>query len=226
MDYKIRRFRNHLFIHLAEGEFLIDTGAAKSFSNAGSISLSPEHQYSVLQNFLGITADKVNLYLGSNCVGLIGADILSKFCVGIDLQEEVLSLEDEMPALPASCLHSFRSVDELVLINLRLEDQWYRLFVDTGAPFNYLSRDFIEGKAVQEIDDFHPLIGWFKTYTYYYNTYINSDLYLWEFARMPEFLHRAVTEAGGDGILGIQLFLHHRIWLDYKAGRIAIIKFS
>jgi hypothetical protein len=68
----------HLFVELEEHLWLFDTGAPTSFGAAERLLIAGE-QFSLSSSYFGLTASTLSQYVGFECSGLLGADVLGRF---------------------------------------------------------------------------------------------------------------------------------------------------
>jgi len=221
LKFPLQIINEHLFIELRDGLYLIDTGAAGSFSQSLAVCFSDEHSYSVPNEFLGVNCALLDKYIHCESAGLIGANLLSKFALGINLSQGCLVLEDAFQAddfkqKPQFFELNFQLRQSLLLMEFEVENKMLRLFVDTGAPSSYLQPDFEGGVAKGKVSDFHPFIGAFESENRSCELLIGSNQHQWDFALMPEALNRAVASAEGQGLMGLDLFRNYEIWIDYQ----------
>jgi hypothetical protein len=74
----------HLFLETAGGLWLFDTGAPRSFGP--TLTLAGE-QFRLSSSYLGLTADTLSRFVGVECIGVLGADVLGRFDFVLDLRE-------------------------------------------------------------------------------------------------------------------------------------------
>lgn len=228
MKFALQIINEHLFIELRDGLYLIDTGSAGSFSDSREIAISPETVFSVADNFLKVNSSLINKYVECKCSGLLGANLLSKFILGINMLDSCLYLEEcnSESFVKTDFLEStFEFRQSLILCSFEVADMQLPLFVDTGAPMSYLPIDFENGKPGKTIKDFHPFIGSFESQSRLCEIQLGNDKYEWEFGLMPELLNRAVLSAGGKGLMGLDLFRSYEVWVDYHSSKMYLRKF-
>lgn len=149
-------------------------------------------------------------------------DIIHRYPLQISLSDNMLFIDDNANYAP-----SFKGTlaQGLIAIEMLVNKRALRMIVDTGAPIAYIKRTIVAGLApVREVEDFNPLIGTFKTYTYRCEVnLIIEDLpslpsYHQEFGILPVRLESILSMLHFDGIIGIDLFKRYRIQI--KAGKL------
>ena len=77
----------HLFVELKEQLWLFDTGSPKSFSKLKNLTIA-DVQFTLCKDYLGLSAATLSEFVGVQCVGLLGADILGHFDHILDLRKK------------------------------------------------------------------------------------------------------------------------------------------
>ena len=93
-NYIVYLENNHIFIELDRKKWLIDTGAPSSFGEVHTIELAGK-DFSVPEDYMGLSASKLTEYIGVEYQGLIGVDILNNFDLAIDLGNNRLGISSE-----------------------------------------------------------------------------------------------------------------------------------
>jgi hypothetical protein len=65
----------HLFVEMEGNWWLFDTGAPTSFGNARNLTIAGK-QFALSSSYMGLSATTLSQFVGVECLGLLGADIL------------------------------------------------------------------------------------------------------------------------------------------------------
>lgn len=74
----------HLYLKIDQALWLFDTGAPTSFGVHGTITLENE-TFRVGSSYLGLTPETLSSFVGVDCIGLLGADVLGRFDFILDV---------------------------------------------------------------------------------------------------------------------------------------------
>lgn len=74
----------HLYLKIGQVLWLFDTGAPTSFGVNGTVTLKNE-TFPVGSSYLGLTAETLSSFVGVDCIGLLGADVLGRFDFILDV---------------------------------------------------------------------------------------------------------------------------------------------
>jgi hypothetical protein len=199
----------HLFVELDGGLWLFDTGSPASFGDLDEITFDDE-RFQLGNDYMGLSASTLSQYIGVECLGLIGADILSHFDHLFDIPNGELTittghLKHAGTALPLS---EFMGIP---ILTAQIEGRDYRMFFDTGAQVSYFQDDSIESfPSAGSITDFYPGFGQFQTDTYQVPISLSDcDLTL-RCGRLSGLLAATFTMADTSGIIGNQI-LENRV---------------
>jgi hypothetical protein len=152
----------HLFLELSGELWLIDTGAPSSFGESRDLSLAGE-RFPLGSDYLGLTAATLSEFVGVDCVGLLGGNVLGRFDHLFDTAggRIILSageLGHDGRSLP---LEDFMGIP---IVTARIAGSDCRMFFDTGAQYSYFEGDGLEDyPAAGNVTDFYPGLGRFET---------------------------------------------------------------
>jgi hypothetical protein len=68
----------HLFVELDGNLWLFDTGAPTSFGISQSLAIAGE-RFNISASYFGLNATSLKQFVGVQCSGLLGADVLGRF---------------------------------------------------------------------------------------------------------------------------------------------------
>jgi hypothetical protein len=195
----------HLFIELNGELWLLDTGAPNSFGTSRNLSLAGE-QFNLGSNYLGLTAATLSGFVGVQCVGLLGADVLGRFDIIFDVPNETITLSTEELSLPGQSvlLNEFMGIP---ILTAQIRGRDFRMFFDTGAQISYLQDDLlVEFPAAGQVSDFYPGVGKFQTETHTVDVRVGTSSFSVRCGSLPGLLGMTLMMADTQGILGNQIF--------------------
>lgn len=191
----------HLFVEMEGGRWLFDTGAPTSFGDAQSIAVAGE-RFTISSSYMGLSATTLSRFVGVDCIGLLGADILGCFDHIIDCSNGALTISTaELP-------HSGQSVhlDEFMgipIVTARIGGSDYRMFFDTGAQVSYFQDESLATyPVVGTIVDFYPGVGQFQTETHEVPVSLGEVAFALRCGTLPSVLGMTLMMAGTAGIVG------------------------
>jgi hypothetical protein len=212
-NYLYQRVHGHIIVNLDGRLCVLDTGSALSIG-AYPITIKGR-EFDVHDSYLDVTCDYLSQEIGTDVEGLIGADIISQFTLGIYPDEHRVQF-DERPAEGAIVvpIGNFMGVP---IVKFACNAKVLPAFFDTGAPLSYLLAEELQGlqpEGVQE--EFYPLIGNFLTPVYHLPIKVGGECHTLRFGCLPEEL-RPMLEAGGvKAILGTELLKHFGMCLSVR----------
>lgn len=212
-NYIYQMIHGHIIVNLAGRPCVLDTGSPFSIGYY-PITLS-NLEFEVQDSYLDVTCEYLSREIGMPIEGLIGADIISHFSMGIYPTEQMVQFGNS-PAESAIVIPTDNFMD-IPILRIGLEDKVLPTFFDTGAPLSYLLPEYLAGKehdCVQE--DFYPLIGNFLTKVYSQEIVVGGQTRSLRFGELPEDLHRIVEAGGAKGIIGTELLKHFGLCLSIR----------
>lgn len=199
----------HLFVKLEGNLWLYDTGAPTSFGATDSLSFAGE-QFGLPSSYFGLTAATLSQYVGVECSGLLGADVLSRFDHILDTAGGKLNVST------AELSHDGQSVrlDEFMgipIVTASVGGSDYRMFFDTGAQISYFQDDSLTRfPSAGSVTDFYPGVGQFQTDTHQVPVSLGGVAFVLRCGGLPGLLGATLMMAGTQGIVGNQV-LNDRI---------------
>ncbi len=89
--------------------------------------------------------------------------------------------------------------------------------LDTGAKISYIGSEQTSTlMAVDEREDFNPMIGRFSTPIYELETTIADTSFVVKFGNLPSVMSLPLKMIGIDGIIGYDLFAAYTVIMDFK----------
>ena len=194
----------HPFVELNGELWLLDTGAPTSFGKSTSISLAGE-QFSLGSSYLGLTSATLAGFVGVQCVGLLGADVLGRFDHILDVPGGTLSIST------AELSHAGQTVRladfmGIPILTAQIAGTDYRMFFDTGAQISYFQEDSIaDFPAAGPVTDFYPGVGQFQTETHQVEVTLGGVAFKLRCGTLPGLLGATLMMADTEGIVGNQI---------------------
>lgn len=206
--FPLKIHQGHIFIQIEDELMLSDTGAPNSFGSLSKLTLAGQ-QFSLRDNYLGLTPDSLSSFVGVSTSGLIGSDILGVFDLIIDSPGNTVTFATEnlTCAGHAVALDSFMGIP---IISVVIGFAAYRMFFDTGAQISYFQDDSLtDFPSAGEVKDFYPGLGQFMTETHTVDLKVGEYTFSLRCGKLPDLLGFTLMMADTQGILGNQ-FLHDR----------------
>lgn len=217
--FQINLFKGHPIIKDAENIMFIDTGAPSTIHVANSLFFCSDN-FNCLTNYMGLTVQKISEMLGTEITTLIGADILSNFKVLFDYKNEVVAFsKDETNSLRNETpISSFMGIP---IIELTVDNQKLKFFLDTGAKLSYLDSELTSQQtSIGREEDFYPGVGKFETECYEILTNLGDKEFNVKYGNLPSLLQLTLMLSGTNGIIGFDFFNNFKVCLDIKNGKI------
>lgn len=207
-DLSLNIKKGHLFVEIDGDDWLLDTGAPTSF---GTCQIRIEgRDFPMPSNYMGLTAAQLTGFVDHPTTGIIGADILNKFDILIDMKSERLFFSTEQIALDGEVLE----IDDFMgvpIVQAKISGAERRMFFDTGAQISYFQDDSLDTyPAIGSVTDFYPGIGQFQTETYRVDAIIGNMRYDLCCGSLPLLLGITLMLAETEGIIGNEI-LHDRL---------------
>jgi hypothetical protein len=196
----------HLFVELEGHLWLFDTGAPTSFGAADSLLMGNE-QFSLSSNYFGLTAETLSQYVGVECSGLLGADVLGRFDHILDTTGGRLTIST------TELSHDGQRVnlDEFMgipIVTTRIGGSDYRMFFDTGAQISYFQEESLtDFPQAGSVTDFYPGVGQFQTDTHEVPITLGDISFLLRCGCLPGLLGATLMMADTQGIIGNQVLI-------------------
>jgi hypothetical protein len=199
----------HLYAVVGSEWWLLDTGSPGSFGASTELQLSGA-AIALATSYRGLDAAALTRQLQVPCVGLLGADVLSRFDHVFDLPAGRLDVSDEPIAHEGRAVH----LDEFMgipILDVRLAGSEYRMLFDTGARYCYLQSGSLVDRPVGErVTDYYLGIGTFQAETHLVELDIGGEAIALCCGRLPESLGAALMLLGVDGIIGNELLMNRQ----------------
>jgi len=194
----------HLFVELSGHLWLFDTGAPTSFGSNEKLMLGNE-ELTVSSGYFGLTASTLSQYVGIECAGLLGADVLGRFDHILDIANGKLTVSTDELSLDGQCLR----IDEFMgipIVTASIQGNDYQMFFDTGAQISYFQDDSLaDFPAAGSVTDFYPGAGQFQTETFDVPVLMGDLSFSLRCGSLPGLLGATLMMADTQGIIGNQV---------------------
>ena len=217
--FQLQIFKGHPIIQDGDNIILIDTGAPATIHISDELNFLSEN-FSCTSSYMGLTAFKLSEHLGMQVTTLLGTDVLSKYKILLDYRNLLVSFsKDDIPFEGTEIgISNFMGIP---IIELVVNSQPLKFFLDTGAKLSYLSEDFTSGySSVGTDEDFYPGVGQFETECYDIPTSLGANDFLVRYGNLPFMLQMTLMLGGTDGIIGFDFFNSFRVMLDLGSDKL------
>lgn len=220
-SYPLTLEDGHLFVGLAEGRFLFDTGAPRSFGRVSPVKLE-DQSFDIQPSYLGLTAEVLSTWLGRETDGLLGGDIINEFDTLIDVPQSRIGFS----VVPLQCVGVELTLDEVMgvpILHATIGREPVRMFFDMGAQISYLQIESLAGfPAEGSVTDFFPSIGQFCTESFRVPIQIDGSRYELRCGRLPALLGMTLMLAGTQGIVGNEVVRERVAGYFPRRGRLVL----
>ena len=221
--FQLQIFKGHPIIQDGDNVILIDTGAPSTIHVSDELNFLSE-DFSCTSNYMGLTSSKLSEHLGMQVTTLLGTDVLSKYKILLDYRNLQVSFsKDEIPFEGTEIgISNFMGIP---IIELVVNRQLLKFFLDTGAKLSYLSEDFTSGYSSVGIEeDFYPGVGQFETECYDIPTSLGDIDFVVRYGNLPFMLQMTLMLGGTDGIIGFDFFNGFKVLMNLKGGILKYVK--
>jgi len=214
-QFQITLFKGHPIINDGENIILIDTGAPSTIHTSDKLVFCSDI-YSCSTNYMGLTANKLSELLGTEITTLLGADILPNYNLMLDYKNVIAQFDKQEIVFEGNefDLTSFMGIP---IIELNIDNQKLKFFLDTGAKLSYLSDSFTNNyKSIGTEEDFYPGVGKFETQCFEISTSFGNYNFKVKYGNLPALLQMTLMLSGTNGIIGFDFFNNFKVVLDLK----------
>jgi hypothetical protein len=218
-QFRITLFKGHPIINDGENIILIDTGAPSTI-HASSVLTFFSENYNCSTNYMGLTVSKISEMLETEITTLLGADILSDYKILFDYKNEIIEFNKEEIALNGNEI-GISNFMGIPIIELSIDNQTLKFFLDTGARLSYLSHSITSHYVgLGKDEDFYPGVGKFETECFDIKTSFGDNNFIVKYGNLPALLQMTLMLGGTDGIIGFDFFNNFKVVLDLKNNRL------
>lgn len=212
-NYLFQLHHGHIIVHVEGRSYLLDSGAPFSVADepiniAGAI-------YPVESCYMGIEPSHLSETIGVPVDGMIGADIIREYTLGIYAAERIVQFHYQPTS--GDIVLPVQEFCNLPIISVMVNGRVRRMFFDTGAPTSLLLPEALVGvEPFGRNEDFYPLLGNFLTDMYSLDVVLGGLKCNFRFGKLPEEL-RPTLEAGNvQGMIGTELLKHFGMTLSLR----------
>jgi hypothetical protein len=169
---------------------------------------------------MGLTVSKLSDLLGMKITTLLGADILSEYKILFDYKNEVVEFNKQEIPFDGSetSISNFMGIP---VVQLSIDNQKLKFFLDTGAKLSYLSKSITNKHvSIGTDEDFYPSVGKFETECFEISTSFETKNFIVKYGNLPPLLQMTLMLGGTDGIIGFDFFNNFKVFLDLKNNRL------
>lgn len=213
---------NHMFVDLAEGRFLVDTGSPLSFARSGRVTFAGEAR-SIPKSMLGLDLDAICSGLGLECDGLLGTDLLGACDTCWDGPGRRFLVHAGEPRSDAVRV-PYQDMLGTPVVEARIGGRTAACVFDTGAQYGYvLDRTLAAGGAADgTIDDFNPVIGRICSEAWRIPVELRGIRFDERFGLLDTLSAGLLGALGAEAIIGCSWLPSKRVWFMPRRGQIAI----
>lgn len=219
--YTINKFDNHLIIEDNDHTMLVDTGSPFSIFDGAALDFCGRQFPKGLSM---CSADAISNLLGMHVDALVGNDILKQFHVLIDYAGGTITLGDEAFEMPGAIELPFDMSFGVPKVNMTLQGEERRFFLDTGAKISYVSSRMTQGlESVETASDFYMGFGNFDTPIYNMEASVAGQPFTVRIGNLPPVLEATLIGLSGTaGVIGYDFFNRFKVVLDYTNGKMLL----
>lgn len=213
--FNLELFDGHPIIRHNDQAILIDTGSPQSIHAQNTLSFCND-DYHCTTNLMGVTVARLSEMLKTEISSLLGTDIIANYRMMLDYKARVVEFsKHEIPFSGRE--HGISSFMGIPVVELSVDEQTVKCFLDTGARLSYLSSSFTNGQPVVSTEeDFYPSLGTFTTECHDMLTHFDGHGFVVRYGTPPQMIQMLLQMAGADGIIGFDFFTNHKVMLDLK----------
>lgn len=211
----------HLFVELEGHLWLFDTGAPTSFGASETLLIADE-QFSLSASYFGLTAATLTQYVGVECSGLLGADVLGRFDHILDTKGGRLTVSTDELSHDGQRVHLDQFMG-IPIVTAGIGGNDYRMFFDTGAQISYFQEDSLaDFPPAGSVTDFYPGVGQFQTDTHEVPVSLGDFSFLLRCGSLPGLLGATLMMADTQGIIGNQVLIDRVTGLFPRRGMLCL----
>ncbi len=214
-QFHITLFKGHPIINDGENIILIDTGAPSTIHASNNLIFCSDN-YNCSTNYMGLTVTKISEMLGTEITTLLGADVLSNLKILFDYKNGVVEFNKEEITFEGTEIDILNFMG-IPIIELSVDNQKLKLFLDTGAKLSYLSDSITSNyESIGTDEDFYPGVGKFETNCFEIPTSFGDNNFIVKYGNLPTLLQMTLMLGGTDGIIGFDFFNNFKVVLDLR----------
>lgn len=222
-QFQITLFKGHPIINDGENIILIDTGAPSTIHASNNLIFCSDN-YNCSTNYMGLTVTKISEMLGTEITTLLGADVLSNLKILFDYKNGVVEFNKEEITFEGTEI-DISNFMGIPIIELSVDNQKLKFFLDTGAKLSYLSDSITSNyESIGTDEDFYPGVGKFETNCFEIPTSFGDNNFIVKYGNLPTLLQMTLMIGGTDGIIGFDFFNNFSVVIDLKNNKLIYAK--
>ncbi len=204
-NFVLKSKLNHLFITIDGNEWLFDTGGSVSFGKVDTVQIEGK-TFSIPRKYMGFDSETLSEWVQNPTVGIIGADILTKFDIIIDVPKRIVTFSEEKLNLDGEVLPIYDFMGIPIFEVATIGGMDYSMIFDTGAQVSYFQGPSLHDfTSLGAMEDFHPSIGKFQTETFLVDVKLGSKSFNLQTGSLEGLLGMSVTMTGAMGVIGNEM---------------------
>lgn len=221
--HKIEQFDDHIIVLMDGLNVLIDTGSPSSMAKIPNFTYNGIAE-TLSSSLLGMTdIYQIEKLLGHPVDVLLGADLLARHPVKIDLKKKLFSILDDNFSADGATVLPFQQTMGGVTLNIELNGIMIPAILDSGAKISYISAENPVSREFAEVrTDFHPMIGSFETRVGEVPVRIAGIQLIFTFGILPDMFDMLLRMIDVPNILGSDLFKNFVVVIDYTNNRLLL----
>jgi len=216
IKYPCWSVNEHIFFEAGNDRVLVDTGAPVSMGNSRSFLIGGE-EVGLVDSYMGTTISEISRLLEYKFTVLLGADVLEKYDVTIDLEEGTILFSTGSPQPPdiVCPVEFFMGIPQ---IDVKAGNNQVRTFFDIGSRLSYIASKFTaEMVPSSKTKDFYPgMIGKFEVDMFPIPFTTGSVILSNSAGTLPKMLEVALLMGNASGITGSEFLDEYAVTLSKK----------
>ena len=220
-EFTYRLLKGHPIVIVDGKRYLLATGMSRSVGDS-PIQLG-RRDIDLRPSYLGVTVANLRRRLGNEMAGVLGADLMAPFTVGICPDDRLVKFMPGPAAgetkIPVSLISG------VPVVPADIGGKQVKLLLDTASSLSLLP-----DSALQLIEPggqeyaYHPLAGRFRTLRYTLDISLGSHQRLFRAGVLPDALQSTLREDGIYGVLGSDLLEHFGLSLSFSEQMLVLRK--
>jgi hypothetical protein len=216
-------FDGHPILKDGDNIILIDTGAPSTIHSFEQLVFCSD-SYTCSTNYMGLSANKLSEMIGTKITTLMGTDILSSYNLMLDYKNGIAQFDKDEIVFEGDELE-LNSFMGIPLIELNVDNQGLKFFLDTGAKLSYLANAYTANyESIGKQEDFYPGVGKFQTECFDIQTSLGNQSFNVRYGNLPTLMQATLMLGGTNGIIGSDFFNHFKVVIDFKNNRLKYAK--
>lgn len=223
-EFLLEIIDGHPVIETDGNKILIDTGSPVTIHNNNLLYFLYEN-FNIMLNNSNVTINELSRLTNIQLTTLLGMDIISDYKVLFDYKNKKIIFNNKNDDSFQGTLIKIGSFMKIPVIELKINNQSLKFFLDSGAKHSYLLKNITKNyKSVGKIDDFYPEIGEFSSDSYKIDTEFDNNIFSVIYGVLPKELEPLLKTAEVSGVIGSDFFCNFITEIDMKNSILKYIK--